>query len=755
MEIISISITLIALIVTVVFGYLQIVVPFIKKEVRFSKRFPYIEPTDVPRKRRKRRRPRRRWVIPVSAVAVVIIAIVLFRILLLQAAELPCKPIAVMTFKNLTGDASYDYLCKAIPNLLITNLEQSERLQIMTWERMHDLLKQLDKDDLAVIDEETGFELCRMDDVTTIVTGSFTRAGNMFVTEVKILDVSSKKLLKTASSKGEGVASILKIQIDKLSRDIANSVSLYERVAAPTELQVMEVTTTSMEAYNYFLRGREDYEKLYYDDARKFLEKAVEIDPTFAAAYLYLYGVYFYLGDSKASYDAIKKAKAFSDKTTDKERLYIDADYASGVEKNREKKSRILEQLVRKYPNEKRAHVMLAVQYNLEGSVHRVIEELHKALELDPSYGEALNELAYRYAAIGDYATAIEYFKRYAAVSPGDANPFDSMGDLYFRMGKLDEALVQYKEALFVKPNFGASSGNIAYIYALKEDYAEAMKWVDYLIAIAPSSGTRADGYWQKAFYNYLLGNLNRTLNNLETVEDLLEPIEYEFGMAFVNWIWTWIYYDQGKLQLSRDHLNDCYANLGGISASYTAIFYNFYLGLIDLKQENLDSAKAKLAAIEPLLADIEPYFNDRALFLHDLLYAEVLLAQDSIEKSIAIGERASKFAVEQPPGWSFSGRHILCDQDVMARAYIKKGDVDRAIIEYERLTDPDPNKRGRYLIRPTWHYKCAKLYEEKGQKAKAIEQYEKFLDIWMDADADRPELIDAKKQLARLKATG
>ena len=182
-------------------------------------------------------------------------------------------------------------------------------------------------------------------------------------------------------------------------------------------------------------------------------------------------------------------------------------------------------------------------------------------------------------------------------------------------------------------------------------------------------------------------------------------------------------------------------------------IFYNFYLGLIDLKQENPDSAKARLAAIEPLLSGVIQHFKDHALFLHDLLYAEVLLAQDSLEKSIAIGERTSKFAVEQPPGWHFSGTHIPYDKDVIARAYIKKGDVDRAIAEYLRLTDPDPNKRGRCLIRPTLRYELAKLYEQKGLEAKAIQQYEKFLDIWKNADADQPELIDAKKRLARLKA--
>jgi len=45
-----------------------------------------------------------------------------------------------------------------------------------------------------------------------------------------------------------------------------------------------------------------------------------------------------------------------------------------------------------------------------------------------------------------------------------------------------------------------------------------------------------------------------------------------------------------------------------------------------------------------------------------------------------------------------------------------------------------------------------AKLYEEKGMKDKAIERYEKFLDIWKDADEDLPEPHDARARLAKLK---
>ncbi len=78
------------------------------------------------------------------------IIIVVLTLKLLPKKEIALAPkiensIAVISFENQTGDKTYDYLQKAIPNLLITSLEQTESLYVSTWERMRDLLKQIGK----------------------------------------------------------------------------------------------------------------------------------------------------------------------------------------------------------------------------------------------------------------------------------------------------------------------------------------------------------------------------------------------------------------------------------------------------------------------------------------------------------------------------------------------------------------------------------------------------------------------------------
>ncbi len=227
-----------------------------------------------------------------AGIAVAVIAALLIAIFVIKplffGSELVAgqRPVAVITFENRTGDESFDYLSAAIPNLLITSLEQSRRLQVMTWERMQDLLQQTGREKTEIIDKELGFELCELDGIDVVIVGSYIRAGNSFAIEAKVMDVRSKKLLHTANTEGDGVESILKSQIDDLSSDITRDVS---RLRIPEQSgPITEITTHSMEAYNYYLSGIDLYDRFYFRDAALKFERAIEIDSTFASAYLYL-----------------------------------------------------------------------------------------------------------------------------------------------------------------------------------------------------------------------------------------------------------------------------------------------------------------------------------------------------------------------------------------------------------------------------------------------------------------------------------
>ncbi|NTV81038.1 MAG: protein kinase, partial [Candidatus Aminicenantes bacterium] len=116
--------------------------------------------------------------------------------------------IAVVSFKNQTGDPAYDYLQEVIPNLLITNLENTGLFTVTTWERMRDILKQMGVKQEEVISSDLGFEFCRREGIQAIAIGAFSKAGEVFIMDVKVLDAETKKTLKSANTRGVGADSI-------------------------------------------------------------------------------------------------------------------------------------------------------------------------------------------------------------------------------------------------------------------------------------------------------------------------------------------------------------------------------------------------------------------------------------------------------------------------------------------------------------------------------------------------------------------
>lgn len=705
----------------------------------------------------------RQFIIPGLAV-VVLAALGFFLSRIFLKPKAVERSVAVINFQNQTGDAAFDYLREAIPNLLITSLEQSKYLQVTTFERLHDLLRQAGKPEIETIDGDLGFELCRKDNVEALVLGSFVKMGETFATDVKVFDVKTRKMLTSFTAQGTGAQSILEKQIGDLSRQISRGVGLSKRAVEETATKMAQAPTKSMEAYKYYLEGRARLDQMFFEDARKDLEKAIQLDPECAIAHLYLAGIYQRLGNLAAALESVKKAKEFSSRAAEKDRLLIESQYAFRIEKDMEKRFRLLEELATRFPKEKENYAPLVSYYVANRRYTEARAVIEKALALDPAWAVMLNQLAYIYNYQGDTAKAIETLEKAVVDSPREPNLFDSLGTLYADTGRFDQAVENWKKAIALKPDFG-SDESIAYLRAFQGDYADALAWLDQFILMAPNNESKARGYWGKAIFDHLAGRRELAGKEMDRVRTLTESLGSKYGMTMAGYGRVYLRFDRGDYDAALADMAEAHRLAKDMAARAPEFradietLCNFerdlLQGYVAVRRGQREAARRSVALLEAALPNFRLQTFGRGAQEEQSfanLRAEVLLLEGRPAEAIALIERELKLTIPTggPPNFPFNFLfyNFPLDQDVVPRAYEKMGDIDKAMGAYQKLIDPDPKSEDRRMHNPRYHYRRGRLYETKGLKDKAKAEYRRLLDDWKDADPGIPELIDAKKRL-------
>ena len=168
-----------------------------------------------------------------------------------------------------------------------------------------------------------------------------------------------------------------------------------------------------------------------------------------------------------------------------------------------------------------------------------------------------------------------------------------------------------------------------------------------------------------------------------------------------------------------------------------------FHKGIILAEMNRLDETKKVAEEIKSMVAKginkklIRDYHH--LLGLIELKQGNYTLAIEQLQKTLDL------FPYVQ-------GNFRLMLTDPLARAYYQRGDLEQTLSTYEEISSMvwanyyfgDINVKSFYML--------GKIWEQKGDTDKAIENYKKFLDLWKNADPGLPEVEDAQTKLKELK---
>lgn len=258
------------------------------------------------------------------------------------------------------------------------------------------------------------------------------------------------------------------------------------------------ITTSSAEARELYLKGRDLAEKLRATDAHRFYEQAVQKDRTFALGYV---GLANTSGTTKEFIDNVTRAAALAGSVTEGEQHFIRG-LEAGMKGDPAGTLSHYTELVRLFPNDERALTLLGNTYFGRQDYDAAIKTFTKATSINPSFSQPYNQLGYAYRFIEKFDDAEKAFKKYTELIPGDPNPYDSYAEFLMKVGRFDESIKMYEKALSIDPNFVASYIGIGTNYLSMGKPDSARTAYAKLASVARNTGEkRVARFWTAASY--------------------------------------------------------------------------------------------------------------------------------------------------------------------------------------------------------------------------------------------------------------
>jgi Flp pilus assembly protein TadD len=273
-------------------------------------------------------------------------------------------------------------------------LGQSPFLNLLSDQRIGQTLALMAQPKDSRLTHQLASGVCRRTSSAATVEGSIAALGSQFVLGLKAIDCRTGDVLDQEQETAGGKEQVLKAldQItSKLRRKLGESLPSLRTFDAPLE----NVTTPSLEALQAFTLGtRAMAVRNDWSGAIPFFQRAIALDPNFAMAYRGLSGAYTNLQEATRAAEYMRKAYELRGRTSEREKLSIEARYLRYVTGNLEGSSRADEALAQTFPREPSPRIGLAIDYSTLGRHDQALSAAQEAVRLNSGSGLLYSNLA-------------------------------------------------------------------------------------------------------------------------------------------------------------------------------------------------------------------------------------------------------------------------------------------------------------------------------------------------------------------------
>jgi non-specific serine/threonine protein kinase len=397
-----------------------------------------------------------------------------------QAAMKAPASVAVLYFENLGGSKDDEYFRDGMTEDIITELSKIKHLRVFPRPEM------LAYRDKPTSPAQVGQEL----EATYVLSGSLRRAGNRLRITAQLVETRTRHSVWVERYDRE-MADVFEVQ-DEMARKIAQALRI--TLSPQEEAHLAQKPTEDLQAYDYFLRGRNYLRLENFDHALQMFEQAVERDPKFALAYAGIAnvcGLIYELREKQPRWidrglaaceramaldpgraevlaarariyyaqqkydDAVAYARLAIERKPDCEGAYNVLGRAYFASDRFEDAALIVEQALEANGDDYNTYIPYLMCLERlerraeEGRVReRLMRALERQLELVPDDVRARILLAVQYASVGRADGAVAQLERAVHLRPDDGNTLYNATCVYGVLGRADEALDMLRRAL-------------------------------------------------------------------------------------------------------------------------------------------------------------------------------------------------------------------------------------------------------------------------------------------------------------------